>query len=124
MFDQVKFVVIVVCFVLIAAFSYFMFSYIKNIGFQQANAACVARFDKYQEDIDKKLADVQTSVSQTAEGMITSNQLLQDDLRKIGFRVSKIPTTIVVDGKCVPNPEAIKDVNEAIKRVNAELSKK
>lgn len=122
--DHLKLIVSIVVLVLLLAVGYFGFSYVKNLGFQEANAACEKRFDEYTEQIKTKLDAVQTSVSATADSMITSNQILQDDLRKIGFRVSKIPTTIVVDGKCVPNPAALNEVKEAIKRVNAEMSKK
>ena len=121
---HIKTIIATVILVGVAALGYFGFSYVKNLGFQEANAACEKRFSEYTKQIDDKLTEVQTSVSQNAETMITSNQLLQEDLRRIGFRVSKLPTTIVVDGKCVPNPEALSEVKEAVRRVNAEMSKK
>lgn len=122
--DHIKAIITTVILVGVAALGYFGFSYVKNLGFQEANAACEKRFGEYTKQIDDKLTEVQTSVSQNAETMITSNQLLQEDLRRIGFRVSKLPTTIVVDGKCVPNPAALAEVKEAVRRVNAEMSKK
>ncbi len=121
---HIKTIIATVILVGVAALGYFGFSYVKNLGFQEANAACEKRFSEYTKQIDDKLTEVQTSVSQNAETMITSNQLLQEDLRRIGFRVSKLPTTIVVDGKCVPNPAALSEVKEAVRRVNAEMSKK
>ena len=124
MFDQVKAIIAVVVLVVLLVLGYLGFSYVKNLGFQEANAKCEQRFADYTKQIDDKLDKVQTAVSENADNMITSNQMLQDDLRKIGFRVSKLPTTIVVDGKCVPNPAALTEVKEAIKRVNAEMSKK
>lgn len=124
MFDQVKLIIAAICLVLIGITGYFMFSYVKSLGYNEANAACVARFDEYKSQIDAKLDQVQTSVSDAAGTLVTSNQLLQDDLRKLGFRVSKLPTTIIKDGKCVPNPDALVEVKEAIRRVNAELGKK
>ena len=122
--DTIKATIAVSILALVIALGYFGFSYVKNLGFQEANAACEKRFREYTKQIDDKLTEVQTSVTQTADGMITSNQALQDDLRKIGFRVSKLPTTIVVDGKCVPNPAAISEVKEAVRRVNTEIGKK
>lgn len=122
--EHIKLIIAGLIVATVVALGYFGFSYVKNLGFQEANAKCEQRFADYTKQIDEKLDKVQTSVSQTADSMITSNQVLQDDLRKIGFRVSKLPTTIVVDGKCVPNPAALAEVKDAIKRVNAEMSKK
>lgn len=122
--DTIKAIIAVSILALVIALGYFGFSYVKNLGFQEANAACEKRFREYTKQIDDRLTEVQTSVSQNAETMITSNQLLQEDLRKIGFRVSKLPTAIIVDGKCVPNPAALAEVKEAVRRVNAEMSKK
>ena len=121
---HIKTIIATVILVGVAALGYFGFSYVKNLGFQEATAACEKRFSEYTKQIDDKLTEVQTSVSQNAETMITSNQLLQEDLRRIGFRVSKLPTAIVVDGKCVPNPAALSEVKEAVRRVNSEMSKK
>ncbi|TXG75893.1 hypothetical protein E6Q11_06160, partial [Candidatus Dojkabacteria bacterium] len=75
--DHIKAIIAVSILVLVVALGYFGFSYVKNLGFQEANAACEKRFSEYTKQIDDKLTEVQTSVSQNAETMITSNQILQ-----------------------------------------------
>lgn len=95
------------------------YKYVENIGYQKAQLECQAKFDEYNTKIDKRIVELQTSVSTLAEELITQNQSLASDVATIARNTrNKGPTTIVKEGRCTPSPTFVQGLNEAINRAN------
>ena len=98
---------------------------IKKVGYEEANATCIARFEKYKDQIDTKLESVQTSLNNSTKTLLDSSTILKADISKISTKVSKIPTTIKMpDGTCTINPQLLESINEAVARVDKEIKAK
>lgn len=105
--------------ILISLALYGSYKYVENQGYQKAQAECNAKFEAYNSSVDKKLADLQTSISGMAEELITQNQSMASDIITIARNTkNKGPTTIVKEGKCTPSPTFVEGLNEAIDRAN------
>lgn len=116
---QLKLALYVLAFVLTGGLLYGGYSYVRNIGYQEAQAECNEKFEAYNKKMDEKLGNIQGSISTMAEELITQNQSMASDIVIIARNTkNKGPTTIVKEGKCTPSPTFVEGLNEAIDRAN------
>lgn len=123
-FTQVKLILIAIAFVATLSGIWGGYSYIKNIGYNEAQAECIKKFEDYQKQVDDRMVKLQTSISTVSELLVTTNDNLSQDISIILSRTKNKPSVVNKDGKCQNNVEFIKDINDAINRVNAEGAKK
>lgn len=97
---------------------------VKRMGYQEATAECVERFAQEQLLVDKKIADLQSSVGDLTAQLTINNEQLNTNIAKILQRTAKTPVAIIKEGKCTTNPEFINNVNSAIELVNRGAVKK
>lgn len=116
---QIKLAAGIVGSLIITGALYGSYKYVENIGYQKAQAECVAKFEAYNKQMDEKLSDIQGSISTMAEELITQNQSMASDIVTIARNTkNKGPTTIVKEGKCTPSTTFVEGLNEAIDRAN------
>ena len=116
---QLKLALYVLAFVLTGGLLYGGYSYVKNIGYQEAQAECNVKFDEYNKKMEARLGDLQTSISTMAEEIITQNQSMASDITIIARTTArKGPTTTIIEGKCTPSATFVEGINEAIDRAN------
>lgn len=125
-FDYVKLGIAAAVLAAVVGGGYVSYQHIKAIGYQEAQAECQAKFDELEKKQNKQIEDLQTNITNVAETLITSNQMLTSDISRIvgGIRRSGQPTTIIKEGKCTPSPTFVNSLNEAIDKANAGASGK
>lgn len=95
-----------------------IYTKIKSIGYKEAEIACTKRFEVYQATVDKRVKDLEGSVKGFDETFKELSLSLSSDMNKILIASKKQPTVIIKDGKCVPAPQFVDSLNEAILRAN------
>lgn len=115
---QAKFIALVIVFFSIVGLGYSTYSYIYAKGQNAAQLECVARFAKYQKELDVKVANLENSLATLAT--INQNQqlLVKKDVNEILARVKKSPVTVIKNNKCYPSPTFVEGINQAIDRAN------
>ena len=95
------------------------YKYVEKQGYDKAQVECTQKFDKYQKEVDARLASIQTNIFNLTGELTTNNSALSSDINDIVKRLKGLkPTTIVKEGKCVPTKEFVDSLNEAIDRAN------
>ena len=97
---------------------YGTYSYVRNLGYQEANKECIDKFNKYQSEIDTKIGEIQTGISGISGTLVAQNENLSQDISIILARTKNKPTVVVKEGKCIPSDTFVKDINDAIERAN------
>ena len=116
---QLKVLAAILAVLLSSGILYAGYSYVKNIGYQEAQAECTEKFDAYNKSVEEKIGKLQTSVATMAEELITQNQSMASDIITIARNTkNKGPTTTIVEGKCIPSATFVEGLNEAITRAN------
>ena len=115
---QIRLIISAIALAMVIISGYFLYSHIRNLGYQEASLECTAKFDKYQKELDTKIAEMQSSISSLSTNLSSQNDSLTQDISVILARTKNKPTVVVKEGKCVIADTFIKDVNEAIERVN------
>ncbi len=125
-FDYVKLGIAAAVLAAVVGGGYISYQHIKAIGYQEAQVECQAKFDELEKKQNKQIEDLQTNITNVAETLITSNQMLTSDISRIvgGLKKGGQPTTIIKEGKCTPSPTFVNSLNEAIDRANAGASGK
>ena len=91
---------------------------VKSIGYEQATAECVKKFSDYQTQVDTRVQKLESSVKSFDETLQESTIALTNDINKILNSSKKQPTVVIKEGKCLPAPQFVDSLNEAINRVN------
>lgn len=102
------------------------YSYVKNIGYQEAKIECQKQTDKLIEQQGERIASLQSTFRDTANTLLTNNTKLSKDIKSIvsNIKVEGQPTTIIQEGACTPTPVYVKSLNDAIDHANAEGTSK
>ncbi len=124
--DYVKLGILAAVLAAVTGGGYIGYNHIKDIGYKEAQAECQAKFDELEAKQNKRVEELQTVITQTADNLITNNQILTSDISRIvgGLKKGGQPTTIIKEGKCTPSPTFVNSLNEAIDRANAGASGK
>lgn len=83
-----------------------------------AQLECVAKFDKYQKEVDAKVLQITDNLAAIAASNHNQQLSVQKDISEILKRVKKAPVTIIKNGKCYPSPAFVEGINQAIDRAN------
>jgi C4-dicarboxylate-specific signal transduction histidine kinase len=112
--------------IIIGAASYWIYNRIYQRGYAVATAECnikiadyEAKMTKYKEDLNTRIADIESISVGLVSDLRNSNAALNKDLADIKARAKPRPTYIIKQGTiCSPSTDFISSYNEAITRVN------
>lgn len=99
------------------------YSYVKNIGYQQARVECEEKFAQYNKELDAKLQQIAATSTTLVEDSKKANEAISADLATIMKSVKGKTLTIVKNGECIPNKTFSDTINSVNKRVNEGLKK-
>jgi Tfp pilus assembly protein PilO len=114
-----KLIIALVVLLGITGIGYTAYSSIYNRGQEAARIECQEKFDKYQKEVDAKVATLETNLSVITATSLHQQLALNTEIEEILKRVKKVPVTIVKNGKCYPSPTFVEGINQAIDRANA-----
>ena len=89
-----------------------------NAGVSKANTDCLLAQKSHSDEIDKHIQGLITAVSGFAITLDDKQSLLTTDMQSILARVKTQQITIIKDGKCLPSPEFLNSLTQAVNRVN------
>ncbi len=97
---------------------YSIYTKIKADGYQEATIECTKKFAEYQAQVDARVQKLEASVKGFDETLQESTISLSNDINKILNSSKKQPTVVIKEGKCIPAPQFVDSLNEAINRAN------
>lgn len=115
---QAKLIGLAIVLLSILGVGYSTYSYVYSKGQNAAQLECIARFDKYQKELDAKVAVLEGNLATLVATSLDQQLLVQKDVNEILKRVKKTPVTIVKNGKCYPSPTFVEGINQAVDRAN------
>jgi len=115
---QAKLIAIAIGLTVLAGIGYMTYSSIYSKGERAAQAECLAKFEKFQKEVDAKVATLETNLSVITATSLHQQLTLNSEIEEILKRVKKAPVTIVKNGTCYPSPTFVEGINQAIDRAN------
>ena len=115
---QVKLLLVALISLIIGLAGYSVYNNIYTRGERAAQIECQARFDKYQKEVDAKVATLETNLSVLTATSLHQQLALNSDIEEILKRVKKSPVTVIKNGKCYPSPTFVEGINQAVDRAN------
>jgi hypothetical protein len=107
---------------LISVLLYLGYGYIKHTGFVEGYGIAEQKYSKiitdYNNDVDKKITNIETLANTLASVNKHNNDKLSSDISIILSKVKGKTLTIVKNGECVPNQTFSDSFGEINKRVN------
>ena len=118
MANDIKIVVSIIIFVAITIAGFFIYNKIYTRGYEQAQLECKEAKQKYEQELQTKITELESSLT-------TTQQLAQQKQQKLGKQITEItqqlkqqPVTIIKNGECLPSPNFVNSIDEAIMRAN------
>jgi hypothetical protein len=107
----------------LAGGGYLGYSYVKNIGYQEAKVECEERFKEYNDIVLQKIERIESNSSTLVENSKKANEKLSGDINTIMKSVKGKTLTIVKNGECIPSQTFSDTINSVNKRINTEIKK-
>jgi hypothetical protein len=92
-------------FALLVALSYFTFSYIKHIGYVEAEVKYTKIIEEHNKAIDAKISELEKSSRALVTLTESNNTKLTQNIGQIVLGLNGKTLTVIKDGKCVPTKE-------------------
>lgn len=92
-------------FALLSALSYFTFSYVKHIGYVEAETKYTKIIEEHNKAIDVKISELEKSSRALVTLTESNNTKLTQNIGQIVLGLNGKTLTIIKDGKCVPTKE-------------------
>jgi len=115
---QIKLAVAALILAVLGGLGYFGYRGVYERGAEAAKIECQARFDKYQKEVDAKVATLEGNLAILNATNLQQQLALSTDIGEILKRVKKAPVTVVKNGTCYPSPTFVEGINQAIDRAN------
>lgn len=98
---------------------YAAYSKVYNLGYSAANAECAKVVKKYELELDKRIAVLESASNVLVVEAIESRKALKKDFSTILNSIKNKPLYVVKqDGKCAPSEDLIRVYNDAVNRAN------
>lgn len=120
MFEKLsmKLIAIVLAVILALGVLYWIYSSIRESGYQQAQVECQEKFQNYQKEVNEKLSHLQHNLQNLSGDLGASTASLSSDMQIIAHGMRKQQNLIIKDGKCSPSQSFVDSINKAIDRAN------
>lgn len=105
----------------IAGFLFFGYEKIKSIGYQEAEQKYTKVIKDYEDNLNKKIDNIETLAGTLVVENRENNVLLTNDINTILTRVKTKPLTIVKNGECSPSQTFSDTFVEINKRANQSM---
>ena len=102
----------------VAALAYGGYSYVYNIGYEAAETVCAERIQLIEELKDKRIKDIQDYAKANLEQTVLNNVNTSKDIKALLARKAQEPTTVIIEGKCLPSKSFVETYNAVIERAN------
>lgn len=116
-----KLIGLALLFAALSSIIYGVYNHIKQIGINEANVKCEARYREYEKERDEKLASIEKLIGVLAQDGKKSSLALSTDINAILKNSKSKPLVIVKDGGCVPSKDFSDSLTLINKRVNQSI---
>lgn len=118
MANDIKVVISSIIFISIIIGLFFSYNKIYNRGYEQAHLECIEARQQYEQELQQKITDLETSLATTQKSALTKQQKLSKQIQEISTRLKAEPVTIIKNGECLPSQTFVDSIGEAIMRAN------
>jgi Tfp pilus assembly protein PilE len=118
MVNDIKIVISIFIIIVLGIIAFFGYNKIYNRGYEQAHLECVEARQKYEQELQEKITNLETSLITTQKLATTKQQKLSKQIQEISSKLKTEPIVIVKNGECLPSPSFVDSISEAIMRAN------
>jgi len=118
MANDIKIVISIIIFVALTIAGFFVYNKIYTRGYNQAQLECEQAKQELQVQLQEKIDTLEQDLIKTQVVATAEQTRLGQDITKITKQLKTKPVTIIENGECLPSPNFINSINEAISRVN------
>jgi Tfp pilus assembly protein PilO len=118
MANDIKIIVSILIFVAVAVMGFFIYNKIYSRGYQQAHLECAEAKQQYEEELQVKVTQLESSLANTQQLATQKQQRLNKQIVVITQELKTEPVTIIKNGECLPSTNFVDSINEAIMRAN------
>jgi len=118
MINDIKILISIIIFVAIAIAGFFIYNKIYTRGYEQAHLECVKAQQQYELELQQKITQLEGSLTAAQQQAAQKQQKLNKQISQITQQLKLQPVTIIKNGECLPSPNFINSIDEAILRAN------
>jgi hypothetical protein len=118
MANDIKIIISIFIFVSLIISGFFIYNKIYTRGYEQAHLECVEARQKYEQELQDKITQLESSLATTQQQANKKQQKLTKQITEITQQLKQQPVTIVKNGECLPSPNFVDSIGEAIMRAN------
>jgi hypothetical protein len=118
MANDIKVVVSILLFIAVTIAGFFMYNKIYTRGYEQARLECVEAKQQYEQELQNKITQLESSLNTTQQLALQKQQKLNKQITTITQQLKIEPITIIKNGECLPSQTFIDSIGEAIMRAN------
>lgn len=100
---------------------YMGYSYIKHIGYKEAEVVYQQKIQEYQNTVLNKINTIESLSNTLATESKASNEAVAKDIEDILKKVKGKPLVVIKDGECIPSKTFSDSISEINKRANQSI---
>lgn len=89
-----------------------------NHGHLSGRNSCIKETEELIQQIHQRISGVEKTIDKLSDLALNQQEKLSRDIEEILKKVKSKPVVIIKNGKCVPSPQFVEGLNEAIRRAN------
>jgi len=118
MLNDIKIIITIAAVIVLGLLAVFAYNKVYSRGYEQAHLECVEAKQKYEQELQDKITQLESSLTSTQQQANKKQQRLSRQIVTITEQLKTEPVTIVKNGECLPSPSFVDSISEAIMRAN------